>query len=138
MRVQRGRELDLNVVRVLIDGIDLAALVRAVELGPATEEGYPEIAGAYDGLLPSDWKSPPERDGTDGRVAVLGCVCGEVGCWSLRARIEINERYVRWSDFQQPHRPDWSYAGFGPFVFERTNYDAEVERVTELSADADV
>ena len=134
LRVQRGQEIDVDTVRVLIDGVDLATLVRPVELPHATAEGHPEIAGAYDGLPPDDWKALPERYDTDDRVAVLACVCGEVGCWPLRVRIEVADRVVRWSDFQQPHRPEWSYAGFGPFVFDRLEYDTEIQRITRRRA----
>jgi hypothetical protein len=129
LRIQHGQELDGEVVRILIDGRDLVDLVRPIELPFATAEGHPDIAGGYDGLLPHDWVDLPERYG-DGRAALLACAgCGEPGCWPLRARVDADPDKVTWSDFQQPHRPDWSYASFGPFVFDRAQYDEEVARV---------
>jgi hypothetical protein len=130
LRVQRGQEFNSETVRVFIDGTDLVDLVRPVELPFATAEGHAEIAGRYDGLLPHDWLELPEQDHGDERAALLGCAgCGEPGCWPLRVRIDVSPRTVTWSDFQQPHRPEWSYASFGPFAFERAQYHAEVARV---------
>ena len=137
LRVQRGRELDADVVPIFVDGRDLVDLVRPVELPFATAEGHSSIAGGYDGLLPEYWLELPEQYGGDGRAAVLSCKCGEVGCWPLRVRIAIDGQHVVWSDFQQPHRPDWAYKGFGPFVFERGEYEREVARVHALARQAD-
>jgi hypothetical protein len=83
LRIQRGEEVEAEVVRILIDGRDLIDLVRPIELPFARAEGHPELAGGYDGLLPRDW-------------------------------IDL---------------PEWSYASFGPFVFDRAQYDDEVARV---------
>jgi hypothetical protein len=130
LRIQRSQELDAEVVRILVDGRDLVDLVRPIELPFASAEGHPEIAGSYDGLLPRDWVDLPEQYDDDDRAALLACAsCGEPGCWPLRARVEAVADSVTWSDFQQPHRPEWSYASFGPFVFDRAQYDEEVARV---------
>ena len=97
--------------------------------GPAAcAEGRPQLAGAYAGLHPAQWAALPEAYG-DGRVAVLACECGEVGCWPLRVRIEASADTVTWADFAQPYRAEWSYAGLGPFVFDRREYDAAVASV---------
>jgi len=55
---------------------------------------------------------------TMGAAYLLGCQCGEVGCWPLEARISFNERSVVWDNFRQPYRPARDYSQFGPFVFE--------------------
>jgi len=63
-----------------------------------------------------------------GRFAVLGCDCGEPGCWPPACRIEVDERSVVWRDFVQPHRSDsglgpvWLPEGLGPFRFSRPPY----------------
>ena len=130
LRIQRGQELKIEIVRVFIDGTDLVDLVRPVELPFATAEGAADIAGRYAGLMPRDWLELPEQNDGDDRAALLACAgCGEPGCWPLRARIEMSPERVTWSDFQQPHRPEWSYASFGPFAFDRGQYDDEVARV---------
>ena len=71
-----------------------------------------------------------------GRAWLLGCDCGEVGCWPLDARIEVTDDLVMWQDFQQPHRPERDYRSFGPFVFGRKEYDRAVaDAVAALGAD---
>lgn len=106
-------------------------LVREVEFPQATADGQANIAGSYRGLIPDEWRSLPEAYG-DGRVAVLGCDCGVVGCWPLRVRITWSENVVVWSDFEQPYRK-WSYEKLGPFTFRRDAYEQAVESVVAAS-----
>ena len=37
-------------------------------------------------------------------VALLGCDCGEVGCWPLEVRIVRSDSLVTWCGFTQPFR----------------------------------
>ena len=140
LRLQRAqlKEIGQQVVGVFIDETNLVELARIAELPHARADGHPETAGNYDGMLPLDWVTLPEQDDADGRAAVLGCTCGEVGCWPLRVRIVETPQRVRWSDFQQPHRPNWSHEGLGPFVFDRTQYDDEVARIRAVVRRTDV
>ena len=117
---------DDPLVQVLIDGRDLLDRVKEVELPQATADGQPDLAGSYQGLTPEQWEALPEQYG-DGRAAVLGCVCGEVGCWPFRVRITWRNDTVTWSGFQQKNR-GWSYEQLGPFVFAREQYEAAVAR----------
>jgi len=116
------------VVRVLIDGRDLIDRVRELETPFALAEENPHLAGAYLCMTPEEWQSRHEQD-PDGRRAVLGCECGIVDCWPFVARILIGKNTVTWSDFKQPFRPRWSYAGLGPFVFDRARYQAELAKI---------
>lgn len=126
------------VVEIVVNGRRLAELVAEVELPFAAREGHPDLAGSYDGL-PAEHVLPPSRhylgedagyhDGADGRTTLLGCGCGEPTCWPLLARITLDGERVTWSDFAQPYRPaaeahGWRYDGFGPFVFDRAEYEA--------------
>lgn len=135
-------------VDILINGGDLRNLVREVELPFAAEEGSPHLAGGYTGLPPEAVFLPSRRllgepseryDDDEERISLLGCGCGVVGCWPLMARISLDADTVTWSDFAQPHRSEdmlfvmgkrglvvWRYEGFGPFVFERDKYVAEL------------
>jgi len=64
------------------------------------------------------------------KIAVLACGdCGELGCWPLHAAVTIDRDSVTWSEFEQPHRRDRDYTGFGPFEFDREQYDAAVGRL---------
>ncbi|XRQ09711.1 hypothetical protein ACN3XK_02040 [Actinomadura welshii] len=56
-------------------------------------------------------------------IALLGCDCGEVGCWPLEAHVQTNGDLVTWQGFTQPHSPKRDYGTFGPFTFRRPQYD---------------
>jgi hypothetical protein len=103
-----------------------------VELPFATREGKPDLASNYAGLPPEVIFLPSPRllgepttycdhDSTEGEIAVLGCVCGEPGCWPFRVEIALRDDVVVWSGFEQPHRA-WRYDELRPFVFDRTQY----------------
>lgn len=126
-------------IRLFVNGQNFADLVREQELRFATAEGSPSIAGAYAGLPPSPDVLPPSGHflgrptaalyDFDERVQILGCECGEPGCWPLVCRIQVTDERVTWSDFEQPHRSPssnrhWSYEDFGPFTFDRRQYEA--------------
>ncbi|WP_226931010.1 hypothetical protein [Parafrankia sp. CH37] len=69
-----------------------------------------------------------------GVVALLGCDCGEVGCWPLEAHVVTDGDLVTWRGFIQPYRPGRDYEGFGPFVFHQHQYQRAVrEAVTATS-----
>ncbi len=119
-------------VRLAVNGADLVDLVRDVELPFASADDEVDLAGSYTGLHP-DALLPPSRHllGSpaaglfDGEKAyVLGCTCGEAGCWPLLARIQIHDRTVSWSDFENGFRSEWKYEGLGPFNFDRAQYEA--------------
>jgi hypothetical protein len=56
-----------------------------------------------------------------GDIYLLGCQCGEVGCWPLTTRVTVNNNRVLWDSFRQPHR-ERDYSRFGPFVFDLDQY----------------
>ena len=74
----------------------------------------------------------------DGRSYVLMCECGEPGCWPLAARVTLSDQTVTWADFRQPHRPQWSYEGLGPFVFERGQYESALAEAGAAFGKTDV
>lgn len=127
-------------LRVLVDDEDLKELVRRVELPQAEREGSPSIAGGYAGLPSRALRGGVIEHFLDGpgshlfcgprdKTVLLGCVCGEPGCWPLMARVRLSPVEVTWSDFEQPHRRgSWSHDDFGPFRFERTQYDEELRK----------
>ena len=55
----------------------------------------------------------------------------------MLARIAMSAECVTWSDFQQPCRtgrgksPVWDYSHFGPFVFERAEYEEALRQAAE-------
>jgi len=117
-----------------VDDTPLSALISEFE----TANDYIDPAGGYGGIVPSDFdygpllqyfcgqaRNPGVSD-NDGEIFVLGCECGEVGCWPLMASVTRVRDGYRWSGFIQPHRPERNYDGFGPFVFEKDQYEAAV------------
>jgi hypothetical protein len=113
-----------------IDGVSLVDLVERFERGSS----YIDPAGGYGGLVPALFNYGPldvyflgAAEGayfarSPGRIFVLGCTCGEVGCWPLVCVVDDRGSVVVWSDFEQPHRPNRDYSGFGPFVFDKVQY----------------
>jgi hypothetical protein len=100
-------------VDVFVNGRNLVDILRDIEMPFAAREGKPHLAGDYAGLPPEEIFLPSSRllgdpstyyDYLDGKFAVLGCVCGDVGCWPFRVRIELREDVMIWDGFEQPHR----------------------------------
>lgn len=120
-----------TLVMPQIDGVPLIDLVAAFE----TASGW-SPAGGYGWLTPGfhcygsvdeyflgqgrsvGWNS--------GKTPLLVCTCEEIGCWPLVAKIEVERDRVVWHAFEQPHRPEWNYAKFGPFHFDREAYEAVI------------
>lgn len=114
-----------------VNGTSLATLIGSYE---SARGYYP--AGGYGGLVPEHFNfgdlsryylgAEASQWPKLGEAWLLGCDCGEVGCWPLAARITVDGTTVTWSTFQQPHRPDWDYSAFGPFKFDRQQYEKAV------------
>jgi len=115
---------------ILINGERLESLARAVEQPFADAEGKPDLAGDYEPLSLYDIDSdldhfrgkPVARWFGDGDSVLMGCPCGEWGCWPLTAHIAVTEETVTWHRFRNGHRP-WDLRALGPFVFDRTEYE---------------
>lgn len=146
-----SREPDGSPARVsiLINGRNLAELARVVELPFVNAQGVSSIAGAYDGLHASSVLPPCEhflgRPSSrlylyGERTQVLGCECGEPGCWPLVCRIRVYPESVMWHDFRQPHRGadsragEWHYDALGPFEFSRSTYEAALAQAAAQAA----
>jgi len=126
-----------NLVVPIIDGKSLISILKEVELPFAKSEGSPSIAGAYDGVpkdivkLPSEHLlgKPKRRYSYEGKSSVLECNCGESGCWSFITKVEVDEKKVRWSNFEQIHRPNWKYEAIGEFIFDRQQYEQALSKI---------
>lgn len=131
---------DSDVLEIvpLIDGANLVDLVAQFE----TEREF-DVAGEYGGLVPQWFNYGPLLDyylggaghgywGEIGKIALLGCQCGEVGCWPFYARVDMSASSVTWTDFEQPHRMKQDYSQFGPYSFDRSEYERAVTAVTGM------
>ena len=130
----------LEMVPVL-DGIELTQLVTDYEAARAFDvvDGYSGIVPGvfrYGSLIEYYLGSPEDEYWIkEGKVALLGCECGEVGCWPLYAHVHATESSVVWRDFAQPFRPSRDYGGFGPFTFDRGDYERAVKDAIRLLAE---
>jgi hypothetical protein len=116
---------------ILVNGRRLEALAREVELPFAKAEGSPDLAGDYSPLALTDIRSDPSHFlGTpvatwfqESDTVLMGCPCGDWGCWPLTAKVEVVDGGVRWHTFRNGHR-DWDLSALGPFDFDRAQYEA--------------
>jgi hypothetical protein len=118
----------------IVDGVELTDRVHEFE----RERRMETRAVSYGGLIPSFFKFGSMGDhylgtaspaGHRGKIPVLGCECGEWGCWPLLARVIVGDTTVTWTDFEQPYRPDRDYRSFGPFTFSRADYESAIAEV---------
>jgi hypothetical protein len=138
VEVTRQRD-PVRTIEPHVDGRSLIEIVKAVELPAATEGREPDLAGAYYGLTLTDEVAWPSRHFlgepvlqwfADGDTVLLGCQCGDWGCWPLTANVAIEGTQVVWDGFRHGHR-DWSYAGFERFVFDADQYEAALRRTAK-------
>ncbi len=125
-----------------VNGASLVDMVSTFE----RELGFDPICG-YGGLVPGYFKygpldryflgdfEPNSYFSNWGKVYLLGCNCGEVGCWPLTAHIATEGDSVEWTAFGRDHRPERDYSAFGPFVFAADQYrQAAAALLDEFSA----
>src|SRR5436305_7411333 len=103
----RLSEGTLGDVVILINGSPLLDLVREHERAEASRHGQDGPAGSY---LPRSVRRAPrgllyaqpasDYEHGDGRFILMGCICGEIDCWPLVARIHVDDNGVVWNDFE--------------------------------------
>jgi hypothetical protein len=116
-----------------LNGVPLPELVRVAELPFARGEGSPDLAGSYVGLLKEEvgWPSrhylgdPVLSWFGDGDTVLLGCGCGDWGCWPFTAIVTVAEDTVAWSGYRTGHR-DWHYRELREVTFDRSQYEEAV------------
>ena len=127
----------------LVDGVSILDLVWEYESAFAGN-----LAGAYAGLPRNDYRTYNlgrtllgyrENNGRfelEREVPLLGCnCCSDIDCWPLMCRVWYPAGGVMWSKFRQPHRKQWDYSGFGPFLFDRAQYlEALAEAARQMAA----
>jgi hypothetical protein len=118
----------VTVITPRVDGVLLTALAEQFECS----HGMIDPAGGYGGIIreffgPFDRyffgkSETPDFPDAPTCIYVLGCECGEVGCWPLTCLVDAGDSEITWHSFEQPHRPARDYSSFGPFVFELEQY----------------
>lgn len=120
-------------LEIEVDGVPLKERARRAERGSARAERQERLAGAYGGLTHLDavlWPSrhflgsPVLSASGDGDTVLLGCDCGDWGCWPLSAEVRVLTGTVIWRAFRNGHRPSWDLSGLGLFEFDRDQYES--------------
>lgn len=96
-------------------------------------EGNESLAGSYSPLTLADIRGdsqhflgrPKASWFEDGDTVLLGCDCGEWGCWPLTTMVAVTPSLVVWSNFRHGHRT-WDLSALGPFHFDRTAYESSL------------
>lgn len=129
---------DVLSVTPVLNGVPLIELVSRFE----GEQRF-QPAGGYGGLIPeffnygslsSYFLADFGEDSYFRRlrgIYVLGCQCGEVGCWPLKARVGSDKKSIIWDLFRQEHRPERDYSNFGPFIFDVDQYRRAVNNLEQ-------
>ena len=107
-----------------------------MELAPATADGQSDLAGSYASLtleaIGSDLNhfrgTPVASWFGDGDTVLLGCECGEWGCWPLTTSVDVGSSQVVWRGFRQGHR-SWDLSALGPFTFDRSQYESALTSI---------
>ncbi len=116
-------------VRIIprVDDAPLTELIDRFEL----HAGMQPAGGTYGGIVPAFARSLRIDDHFRGKsvmatglsTPLLVCECGEWGCWPLLAEITITQDVVIWDRFGHPRGSERDYGAFGPFRFDRGQYD---------------
>ena len=87
------------------------------------------------GLVPEHYGFGPAREHwfglrefskhAPGEIPVLGCSCGEWGCWPTYATVVFDDETVTWREFSNLDSA-LPLAQFGPLVFRREDYENAV------------
>jgi hypothetical protein len=130
VRSESGAGASADVVVPYLGGVSLIEWLRRVERPSASRDGQPDLAGSYLGLFDGSvrWPSrhylgePVISWFGDGDTVLLGCVCGEPGCWPFTALVTVDADVVTWSGYRTGHR-DWDYSAMPELVFDRRQYE---------------
>ncbi|MEX2246279.1 MAG: hypothetical protein WEC75_06300 [Dehalococcoidia bacterium] len=125
----------LEVIPV-VDGVRLTDRVHQFEL----DQGMETCPVSYGGLIPRFHKVGRAKEyyfgvgkaplSENGKIPLLGCECGEWGCWPFLARVVVAGTTVAWTDFEQPFEIR-DYSEFGLFTFGRADYETAIATIAD-------
>lgn len=133
VRGETGAGVVVDAVVPYLGGVSLPDLLRRIERSSAARSGQPELAGSYLGLGDAGVRWPGRHYlgepvlswFGDGDTVLLGCCCGDWGCWPFTAVVTVERDVVVWSGYRHGHR-DWDYGGLWDLVFDRVQYEEAV------------
>lgn len=117
-----------------LSGVPLADLLREVELPAARRRGDLSLAGWYAGLTGTGIRWPSRyylgEPATGSGTVLLGCTCGEAGCWPFSAVVRVEDDTVTWSDYHHGFL-DADHRELRPFTFDRRQYEDAVRATAD-------
>jgi hypothetical protein len=134
----RTRPQELAVA-VRFDGEPLTEPVRRVEAPHRRAVGADPAAGRYTWVRAEVMLLPrrhllgvPASPWCPGFSEVLICTCGEAACGAIAVSVRVWPRHVGWLAWRQfPLAEASPLCEFRPLVFGRSQYEAELARVSE-------
>ena len=107
-KIEASQEEEHKALNIYIDNENIIEHIKRYE-----KQFEPQIAGGYEGLNINFLQNIDEHllgelnendlFNYDGKTQILGCNCGEPGCWPLLVKIMVNDEIIVWSEFTQPH-----------------------------------
>lgn len=125
-------------VAITIDGETLTERVRRAEahyrelIGADPSVSRYRWAQARDLLLPGrHLLGTPNSPWCPGFSEVLVCSCGEAVCGAIAVQVRVGREHVGWLAWRQfPLAEAWRLCEFRPLIFRRSQYEAELARVS--------
>ncbi|TCZ79361.1 hypothetical protein E0485_05735 [Paenibacillus albiflavus] len=141
-KVEYSEDQDAQVLGIYINGENLVELIRRYE-----NQFDPSIAGGYEGLnikflnnIKEHFTGKLNEDDLfyyEGKTLIMGCNCGEPGCWPILIKVIEEDEVIVWNEFEQPHRNEesasghWDYSKFKPLRFNRKQYEEQLKIICE-------
>lgn len=120
-------------VRILVDNIDLLDLILDFERPLLIHENRPRIEQTRTWPICNHRTKRILRGYRyyyDGAAPLVDCRCQCDGCWPIDVQIIRTSTIVKWKNFRNGHRPNWSYKEFGSLYFNRKAYDTEIAKIS--------
>lgn len=141
-KVEHSDEHNIQILNIFVNNENLVDLIKEFEM-----QHDPSIAGRYEGLsIYSIYNLKEHFTGRlnendvfnyQGKTQIIGCNCGEPGCWPLLVKIIEEDEKIIWSEFEQPYRAKesaggyWNYSNFKSFEFIKNQYEEQLQIVCE-------
>lgn len=119
-----------HAVRIYVNDKELNALLVELEDKEDGETTPSDPAHVY-GHIGLWLAEELRKESADSYGASLCCcsVCGDEGCWGVRAKVRETDDEVVWHGFEHEHR-QYTYGGL-EFHFERSAYEAEIKKLED-------
>ena len=108
----------------VINGKSLVDILKRAERKPI----------GYAGLKPEELFSALRRPEQSMDVQVLRCICGDDLCSWARVEVDIRADEIVWRNFRASRAEATAYAGIGPYLFSRSEYQRALAKPTPSAA----